>query len=174
MIHGGPTAAARPMLQLSRQYWTSRGFAVVDVNYRGSTGYGRAYRDLLRGEWGVADVEDCAAVCAYLVERGDVDPDRLCIRGGSAGGFTTLAALTFHEVFAAGASHYGVADLGVLAAETHKFESRYLDGLVGPVARGARHLRGALADLPHRPHRPARSPCSRASTTRSCRPTRPR
>ena len=132
MIHGGPTAAARPMLQLSRQYWTSRGFAVVDVNYRGSTGYGRAYRDLLRGEWGVADVEDCAAVCAYLVERGDADPDRLCIRGGSAGGFTTLAALTFHEVFAAGASHYGVADLGVLAAETHKFESRYLDGLVGP------------------------------------------
>jgi dipeptidyl aminopeptidase/acylaminoacyl peptidase len=132
MIHGGPTAAARPMLQLSRQYWTSRGFAVVDVNYRGSTGYGRSYRDLLRGEWGVADVEDCAAVCAFLVERGDADPDRLCIRGGSAGGFTTLAAITFHEVFAAGASHYGVADLGVLAEETHKFESRYLDGLVGP------------------------------------------
>jgi len=132
MIHGGPTAAARPMLQLSRQYWTSRGFAVVDVNYRGSTGYGRAYRDLLQGEWGVADVEDCAAVCAFLVARGDADPERLCIRGGSAGGFTTLAALTFHEVFAAGASHYGVADLGVLAAETHKFESRYLDGLVGP------------------------------------------
>jgi dipeptidyl aminopeptidase/acylaminoacyl peptidase len=132
MIHGGPTAAARPMLQLSRQYWTSRGFAVVDVNYRGSTGYGRAYRDLLRGEWGVADVEDCAAVCTFLVERGLADPDRLCIRGGSAGGFTTLAALTFHDVFAAGASHYGVADLGVLAEETHKFESRYLDGLVGP------------------------------------------
>jgi dipeptidyl aminopeptidase/acylaminoacyl peptidase len=132
MIHGGPTAAARPMLQLSRQYWTSRGFAVVDVNYRGSTGYGREYRDLLRGAWGVADVEDCAAVCEFLVARGDADPDRLCIRGGSAGGFTTLAALTFHEVFAAGASHFGVADLGALAAETHKFESRYLDGLVGP------------------------------------------
>ncbi len=132
MIHGGPTAAARPMLQLSRQYWTSRGFAVVDVNYRGTTGYGRAYRDLLRGEWGVADVDDCAAVCNFLVDRGDADPDRLCIRGGSAGGFTTLAAITFHEVFAAGASHYGVADLGVLAEETHKFESRYLDGLVGP------------------------------------------
>ncbi len=132
MIHGGPTAAARPMLQLSRQYWTSRGFAVVDVNYRGSTGYGREYRDLLQGAWGLADVEDCAAVCEFLVERGDADPDRLCIRGGSAGGFTTLAALTFHEVFAAGASHYGVADLGALAAETHKFESRYLDGLVGP------------------------------------------
>ena len=132
MIHGGPTAAARPMLQLSRQYWTTRGFAVVDVNYRGSTGYGRAYRNLLRGAWGVADVEDCVAVCRFLVERGDVDPDRLCIRGGSAGGFTTLAALTFHDVFAAGASHYGVADLGALAADTHKFESRYLDGMVGP------------------------------------------
>jgi dipeptidyl aminopeptidase/acylaminoacyl peptidase len=132
MIHGGPTSAARPMLQLSRQYWTSRGFAVVDVNYRGSTGYGRAYRDLLQGAWGVADVEDCAAVCGFLVARGDADPARLCIRGGSAGGFTTLAALAFHDVFAAGASHYGVADLGVLAEETHKFESRYLDGLVGP------------------------------------------
>lgn len=132
MIHGGPTAAARPMLQLSRQYWTSRGFAVVDVNYRGSTGYGREYRNLLRGQWGVADVEDCVAVCAFLVERGDADPTRLCIRGGSAGGFTTLAALAFHDVFAAGASHYGVADLGVLAGETHKFERRYLDGLVGP------------------------------------------
>jgi dipeptidyl aminopeptidase/acylaminoacyl peptidase len=132
MIHGGPTAAARPMLQLAKQYWTSRGFAVVDVNYRGSTGYGREYRDLLQGEWGVADVEDCAAVCEFLVARGDADADRLCIRGGSAGGFTTLAALAFHEVFAAGASHFGVADLGVLAAETHKFESRYLDGLVGP------------------------------------------
>ena len=132
LIHGGPTSAARPMLQLSRTYWTSRGFAVVDVNYRGSTGYGRAYRDLLRGQWGVADVEDCVAVCRYLVERGDVDPEGLCIRGGSAGGFTTLAALTFHDVFAAGASHYGVADLAALAADTHKFESRYLDGLVGP------------------------------------------
>ncbi|HEV8114896.1 MAG TPA: S9 family peptidase, partial [Acidimicrobiales bacterium] len=132
MIHGGPTSAARPMLQLSRQYWTSRGFAVVDVNYRGSAGYGREYRDRLRGAWGVADVEDCVAVCRFLVGRGDADPDRLCIRGGSAGGFTTLAALTFHEVFAAGASHYGVADLGVLAEETHKFESRYLDGMVGP------------------------------------------
>ena len=132
MIHGGPTAAARPMLQLAKQYWTSRGFAVVDVNYRGSAGYGRAYRDLLQGTWGVADVEDCVAVCEFLADRGDVDPDRLCIRGGSAGGFTTMAALTFHEVFAAGASHFGVADLGALAADTHKFESRYLDGLVGP------------------------------------------
>ena len=131
-IHGGPTSAARAMLRPSYQYWTTRGFAVVDVNYRGSTGYGREYRNLLRGGWGVADVEDCAAVCRYLVERGDVDPDRLCIRGGSAGGFTTLAALVFQDVFSAGASHYGVADLGALARDTHKFESRYLDGLVGP------------------------------------------
>ncbi len=132
LIHGGPTSAARPMLKLATQYWTSRGFAVVDVNYRGSTGYGRAYRELLQGQWGVADVEDCVAVARFLAERGDVDGDRLCIRGGSAGGFTTLAALAFHDVFAAGASHYGVADLGALARETHKFESRYLDGLVGP------------------------------------------
>jgi len=132
MIHGGPTAAARPMLAVGKQYWTSRGFAVVDVNYRGSTGYGRAYRDLLQGEWGIADVEDCAAVCRFLVGRGDVDPDRLCIRGGSAGGFTTLAALVRDDTFAAGASHFGVADLGALATETHKFERRYLDGLVGP------------------------------------------
>lgn len=132
LIHGGPTSAARPMLQLSRSYWTSRGFAVVDVNYRGSTGYGRAYRDLLQGQWGIADVEDCVAAARSLADDGLVDPERLCIRGGSAGGFTTLAAMAFHDVFAAGASHYGVADLGVLAAETHKFESHYCDGLVGP------------------------------------------
>ena len=132
MIHGGPTAAARPELSLATQYWTTRGFAVVDVNYRGSTGYGRAYRNLLRGQWGVADVEDCVAAARYLADRGDADPDRLCIRGGSAGGFTTLAALAFHDTFAAGASHYGVADLGLLAEETHKFESRYLDSMVGP------------------------------------------
>ncbi len=132
MIHGGPTSAARPLLAVGKQYWTSRGFAVVDVNYRGSTGYGRAYRDLLQGQWGIADVEDCGAVCRFLVQRGDVHPDRLCIRGGSAGGFTTLAALAHDDTFAAGASHFGVADLGALAADTHKFESRYLDGLVGP------------------------------------------
>jgi dipeptidyl aminopeptidase/acylaminoacyl peptidase len=132
LIHGGPTSAARPMLRLATQYWTSRGFAVVDVNYRGSSGYGRAFRDLLRGAWGVADVEDCVAVVEHLAGRGLVDRDRCCIRGGSAGGFTTLAALAFHDVFAAGASHYGVADLAVLARDTHKFESRYLDGLVGP------------------------------------------
>lgn len=132
MIHGGPTSAARAMLRLAYQYWTTRGFAVLDVNYRGSTGYGRAYRNLLNAQWGIADVEDCAAAASYLVERGEVDPQRLCIRGGSAGGFTTLAALAFQDVFSAGASHYGVADLEALARDTHKFESRYLDGLVGP------------------------------------------
>jgi len=132
LIHGGPTSAARPMLQLGTQYWTSRGFAVVDVNYGGSTGYGRAYRNQLRGQWGVVDVDDCEAAARWLGEQGRVDPTRLCIRGGSAGGYTTLAALAFRDTFAAGASHYGVADLEALATETHKFESRYLDGLIGP------------------------------------------
>jgi dipeptidyl aminopeptidase/acylaminoacyl peptidase len=117
---------------MSVQYWTSRGFAVVDVNYRGSTGFGRAYRDLLRESWGVADVEDCEAAARWLASEGRVDPQRLCIRGGSAGGFTALLALAAGESFAAGASHYGVADLEALATDTHKFESRYLDRLVGP------------------------------------------
>ncbi len=132
VIHGGPTAAARPMLQLGIQYWTSRGFGVVDVNYGGSTGYGRAYRNQLRGTWGIVDLDDCEAAARWLGGQGRVDPARLCIRGGSAGGYTTLAALAFRDTFAAGASHYGVADLEALATETHKFESRYLDGLVGP------------------------------------------
>jgi dipeptidyl aminopeptidase/acylaminoacyl peptidase len=132
MIHGGPTSAARPMLQVSTQYWTSRGFAVVDVNYGGSTGYGRPYRNLLRGQWGVVDVDDCEAAARWLGEQGRVDPARLCIRGGSAGGYTTLAALAFRETFAAGASHYGVADLEALATDTHKFEARYLDSMIGP------------------------------------------
>ncbi|HEX2175519.1 MAG TPA: S9 family peptidase [Nocardioidaceae bacterium] len=131
-IHGGPTGAARPMLRLDVQYWTSRGFAVVDVNYGGSTGYGRAYREQLKGRWGVVDVDDCVAAARWLAEHGRVDGDRLCIRGGSAGGFTTLAALAFHDIFSAGANHFGVADLEALTQETHKFESRYLDGLVGP------------------------------------------
>jgi len=132
MIHGGPTSAARPMLQLGTQYWTSRGFAVVDVNYGGSFGYGRAYRNQLRGQWGVVDLDDCEAAARWLGEQGRADPTRLCIRGGSAGGYTTLAALAFRSTFAAGASHFGVADLEALATETHKFESRYLDGLIGP------------------------------------------
>jgi dipeptidyl aminopeptidase/acylaminoacyl peptidase len=114
------------------QFWTSRGFAVVDVNYGGSTGYGRDYRRLLNGSWGVVDVEDCVNAARYLVERGEVDPERLAIRGGSAGGFTTLAALTFADVFKAGANYFGVADFETFVGDTHKFESRYLDSLVGP------------------------------------------
>jgi dienelactone hydrolase len=132
MSHGGPTSAARPQLQLGIQYWTSRGFAVVDVNYRGSTGYGRAYRDALRDRWGIVDVDDCIAAARYLAAEGRVDGERLAIRGGSAGGYTTLCALTFHDDFTAGTSLYGVADLEALAKDTHKFESRYLDGLIGP------------------------------------------
>jgi dipeptidyl aminopeptidase/acylaminoacyl peptidase len=130
--HGGPTSQATTGLNLRTQYWTSRGFAVLEVNYRGSSGYGRAYRDALRGQWGIADVLDCIAGATSLSERGLVDRRRMCISGGSAGGYTALAALTFHDVFAAGAVYYGVSDLSALARDTHKFESRYLDGLVGP------------------------------------------
>ena len=130
--HGGPTASARRQLQLGFTYWTSRGIAVVDVDYRGSTGYGRRYRQALDGAWGIADVEDCVAAARFLADRGDVDPQRLMIRGGSAGGFTVLAALALHGIFAAGSNRYGVADLEALAADTHKFESRYLDRLIGP------------------------------------------
>ncbi len=132
LAHGGPTSAARSELKLERRFWTSRGFAVVDVNYRGSSGFGRRYRKALDGHWGIADVQDCVAAAQFLADRGDVDPDRLLIRGGSAGGFTVLSALAFHDTFAAGASSYGVADLTALAEDTHKFESRYLDNLVGP------------------------------------------
>ncbi len=130
--HGGPTSAASTTLNLGIQYWTSRGFAVLDVNYGGSTGYGRAYRQRLNGQWGIVDVEDCANGARFLVKRGDADGNRLAITGGSAGGYTTLYALTFHDVFSAGASHYGISDLEALAGETHKFESRYLDSLIGP------------------------------------------
>ncbi len=131
-IHGGPTGAADPGFKLAVQYWTTRGFAVVDVDYGGSTGYGTAYRRLLRGAWGIVDREDCEAAARYLVARGDVDPARLAIRGGSAGGYTTLCALAFGGVFTAGASYYGVSDAAALARDTHKFESRYLDALIGP------------------------------------------
>lgn len=130
--HGGPTAATTATFSPSIQFWTSRGIAVLDVNYGGSTGYGRAYRERLKDQWGIVDVDDCANGARYLVEKGRVDGDRLCIDGGSAGGYTTLAALTFRQVFKAGASHYGVSDLEALARDTHKFESRYLDGLIGP------------------------------------------
>jgi dipeptidyl aminopeptidase/acylaminoacyl peptidase len=121
------------VLQVGIQYWTSRGFAVVDVNYGGSFGYGRRYRELLRGAWGQVDVADCIAAARWLAEQGRCDPDRLCIRGGSAGGYTTLAALAReHTPFAVGADRFGVADLEALAKDTHKFESHYLDSLVGP------------------------------------------
>jgi len=130
--HGGPTSATNSQLNLGIQFWTSRGFAVVDVNYGGSTGYGRTYRQRLNGNWGVVDVEDCVNAALFLAKRGDVDGERLAIRGGSAGGFTTLNAVTFRDVFAAGASYYGLADLPAFVGETHKFESRYLDSMVGP------------------------------------------
>ena len=130
--HGGPTSAATTTLALGIQYWTSRGIAVLDVNYGGSTGYGREYRQRLKDAWGIVDVNDCANGARFLVERGEADAARLMITGGSAGGYTTLCALTFTDRFKAGASHYGVSDCEALAKETHKFESRYLDGLIGP------------------------------------------
>ncbi len=130
--HGGPTAATSSSLSLKIQYWTSRGFAVLDVNYGGSTGYGREYRQRLQGYWGIVDVDDCTNGAKYLANEGLVDSDRMAITGGSAGGYTTLCALTFQDVFKAGASYYGVSDLEALATDTHKFESRYLDGLIGP------------------------------------------
>ncbi len=130
--HGGPTSAASATLNLGIQYWTSRGFAVLDVNYGGSTGYGRSYRERLNGQWGVVDVDDCVNGARYLVEQGLVDGRRLAIRGGSAGGYTTLCAMTFRSIFGAGASHFGIGDLEVFVRDTHKFESRYLDRLVGP------------------------------------------
>jgi dipeptidyl aminopeptidase/acylaminoacyl peptidase len=132
MSHGGPTMVTSTALSLALQFWTSRGFAVLDVNYRGSTGYGRAYREALDGQWGIADVEDCVAGARHLCAAGLADPARLAIRGSSAGGYTTLAALTFTDVFGAGASYYGIGDLEALARDTHKFESHYLDTLIGP------------------------------------------
>ncbi|MDQ3737658.1 MAG: prolyl oligopeptidase family serine peptidase, partial [Actinomycetota bacterium] len=133
-IHGGPTSMCVPVLSLAVQYWTSRGFTVADVNYGGSSGFGREYRERLRGQWGVVDVDDCVACAEFLARSGWVDRDRMAITGGSAGGYTTLAVHAFRQgVFAAGASHYGVADLALLAEHTHKFESRYLDGMIGPL-----------------------------------------
>lgn len=132
MIHGGPTGAARPWFSLATQFWTSRGFAVVDVDHRGSTGYGAPYRRLLDGQWGVVDVEDCIAAAAWLGEHGRVDRDRMVVRGSSAGGFTVLSCLALGDVFAAGSCSYGIADLSVLATDTHKFESHYTDRLIGP------------------------------------------
>jgi len=135
--HGGPTSATTAGLDLSLQFWTSRGFAVLDVNYRGSSGFGRKYREKLHGQWGVADVADCIAGAKFLAGRGDADGAKLIVTGGSAGGYTTLCALTFHREFAAGASYYGVSDLVALAVDTHKFESHYLDWLIEPYRPGS-------------------------------------
>ena len=151
--HGGPTASATQSLNLAIQYWTSRGMAVLDVNYGGSTGYGRTYRQRLTGRWGIVDTEDCVNAAKYAVENFGIDRARLIIRGSSAGGYTTLCALVFHATFQAGASYYGVSDLEALAQETHKFESRYLDKLIGPyperkdlyVARSPIHHAARLA-----------------------------
>ncbi|MGD9906589.1 MAG: prolyl oligopeptidase family serine peptidase [Vicinamibacterales bacterium] len=132
LSHGGPTGATDAVFDPEVQFWTTRGFAVVDVNYSGSTGYGRVYRQRLNGQWGVVDVRDAVNAARHLVAAGKADPARLITRGGSAGGYTTLAALTFHDTFKAGASYYGISDLEVLATDTHKFESRYMDSLVGP------------------------------------------
>jgi dipeptidyl aminopeptidase/acylaminoacyl peptidase len=132
LSHGGPTGATSTALDLPLQYWTSRGFAVLDVNYGGSTGYGRAYRERLNDSWGITDIDDCVNGAKHLAEQGLVDGDRLTIRGWSASGYTTLAALTFRDVFKAGASHFGISDLEAMVLDTHKFESRYLDRLIGP------------------------------------------
>ncbi len=156
MIHGGPTASASPGFDLAKQFWTSRGFAVADVNYGGSTGYGRKYRKALQrdkadepGYWGQMDIADCVACVNYLVEKGLVDPNKVVIRGGSAGGYTTLAALAFTDTFKAGTSLYGVSDILVLAKETHKFESRYMDQLVGslPQFEATYHERSPIHHL---------------------------
>jgi dipeptidyl aminopeptidase/acylaminoacyl peptidase len=149
--HGGPTSATSSALDLKIQYWVSRGIAVVDVDYAGSTGYGRAYRDLLRGAWGVLDVEDCAHAALQLVADGRADGSRLAISGGSAGGYTTLCALTFTDTFAAGASHYGIGDLEALVGDTHKFEARYMDGLIGPYPEAkARYIERSPIHFPER------------------------
>jgi dipeptidyl aminopeptidase/acylaminoacyl peptidase len=135
IIHGGPTSATAAQFRMTTQYWTSRGFGVCDVNYGGSTGYGREYRNRLRDNWGVVDVADAANAARYLAKQGKADPKKLIIRGGSAGGYTTLACLTFSDVFRCGASLYGISDLALMARDTHKFESRYLDRLVGVLPR---------------------------------------
>jgi len=148
LSHGGPTSISTNDYKAGIQYWTSRGFAVLDVNYRGSSGFGRAYREALDGQWGVADVEDCVHGARFLVRRGDVDGARLAVRGGSAGGYTTLCALAFHDSFHCGCSRYGIGDLETLATDTHKFEARYLDRLIGPWP-AARELYRARSPIHH-------------------------
>ncbi len=141
LSHGGPTGNASSALSLDRAFFTSRGIAVVDVDYRGSTGYGRPYRDALKGRWGIVDIDDCVAAARFLADRGSVDPARMAIRGGSAGGYTTLAALAFRPAaFAAGISHYGIADLELIHEDTHKFESRYDEGMIAPWTEAGRRV----------------------------------
>jgi dipeptidyl aminopeptidase/acylaminoacyl peptidase len=147
-VHGGPTSHSKAELAMGIQYWTSRGFALLDVNHGGSSGFGRAYRERLKGNWGVVDVGDVVSGVKYLVSAGRVDGNRAAIRGGSAGGFTVLAALAFHDVFKAGANYYGVSDLEALARDTHKFEARYLDRLVAPLPEG-RAVYEARAPIRH-------------------------
>jgi dipeptidyl aminopeptidase/acylaminoacyl peptidase len=147
-VHGGPTSHSKPELSMATQYWTSRGFALLDVNHGGSSGFGRAYRERLNGNWGVVDVGDVVAAVKYLIDQGRIDGKRAAIRGGSAGGFTVLASLAFHDVFRAGANYYGVSDLEALARDTHKFESRYLDRLVAPLPQG-RAIYEARAPIRH-------------------------
>jgi dipeptidyl aminopeptidase/acylaminoacyl peptidase len=138
--HGGPTSQNLPGENPTTQFWTSQGFAVVEVNYGGSAGYGRGYRERLRGMWGLVDAGDCIGAARHLVEAGKVDPERLAIRGGSAGGYTVMCALAFHDVFHAGASHFGVSDLRAFVATTHKLESRYVQRLVGSDLAGEQRL----------------------------------
>jgi dipeptidyl aminopeptidase/acylaminoacyl peptidase len=149
--HGGPTGMTYSELNLEIQYWTSRGIAVLDVNYGGSTGYGRAYRQRLEGQWGIVDVDDCVNGARYLLERGLVDGNRLAITGGSAGGYTTLCALTFRDIFKAGASHYGISDLEALAVGSHKFESQYEHRMIGPYPerRDLYHARSPINFVDH-------------------------
>ncbi|HEY6925107.1 MAG TPA: prolyl oligopeptidase family serine peptidase, partial [Steroidobacteraceae bacterium] len=147
-VHGGPTSHSKAELALTTQYWTSRGFALLDVNHGGSSGFGRAYRERLNGKWGVVDVGDVVAAVKYLIASGRVDGNRAAIRGGSAGGFTVLATLAFHDVFRAGANYYGVSDLEALARDSHKFEARYLDRLVAPLPEG-REIYQARAPIRH-------------------------
>ncbi len=149
LLHGGPTSHRAPSLRLDTQFWTTRGFAVVDVNYGGSTGFGRAYRERLRGQWGVVELADAVAAVDFLAAAGRIDPRRVAIRGGSAGGFTALCALALTNRFAAGVNYYGVTDLEMLAADTHKFESRYLDGLVAPLTDETRALYRARSPVHH-------------------------
>jgi dipeptidyl aminopeptidase/acylaminoacyl peptidase len=147
-VHGGPTSHSKAELAMAIQFWTSRGFALLDVNHGGSSGFGRAYRERLKGNWGLVDVGDVVAGVKYLIDTGRVDGSRAAIRGGSAGGFTVLATLAFHNVFKAGANYYGVSDLEALARDTHKFESRYLDRLVAPLPEG-RAIYAARAPIRH-------------------------